>query len=54
MVKSWFMSSERDIYGVITVWRILQHTDKQEVEAEEKLQPKVLLGVGRYKISQEQ
>ena len=36
---------ERDVDGVVTVWRMVQHIDKQEVGAEEKSQPKGLLWV---------
>ena len=39
------------MYGVVTIWRTVQHTDKQEVGAEGKSQPKVLLMVGRCKVS---
>ena len=45
------MLSERDVDGVVTVRRMVQHTDYQEVGAEAKSQPAVPLGVGRWKIS---
>ena len=45
------MLAERDTDYVITVWRMVHHTDEQEVGAEGKLQPEVLLGVGRCKVS---
>ena len=46
------MLSEIDADAVITVMKMAQHTDEQEVGAEEKLQPKVKLqGIGRCKVS---
>ena len=42
---------ENDIDVVITVQRKAQHTDKHEVGEEGKLQPEVLLRVGRCKIT---
>ena len=38
MVKSLSMMSERDVNGVVTVWRTVQHTDEQEVGAEGRSQ----------------
>ena len=41
----------REVDGVVTVKGRVQHTDKQELGVEGKSQPKVLLVVGRCKIS---
>ena len=49
MVKSWPTLSERDADGVITIWKMVQHTDKEEVGAEGKSKPEVLLGCRRCK-----
>ena len=45
------MLSERDVDGVITVKRTVQHTEEQEVEVEGKSQPEVLLGAWRCNFS---
>ena len=37
---------ESDVDGVVTVWRMAQHTDKQYVVEEGRSQPEVLLGFG--------
>ena len=50
VVKNSSILPERDVDGVVTVRRMVQYTYEQEVGAEEKSQPVVLLGVGRYKI----
>ena len=47
------MSSERDVDGVITVGRTVQHTDKHGVGVEGKSQLEVLLGFGRCKSSKQ-
>ena len=36
--------------GVVTVRRMVQHTDNEEVGVEGKSQPKIIFGFGRCKI----
>ena len=50
MVKDWSIFGERDGDGVVSVWRMVQRNDKQEVGVEGKSQPKILFGLGRCKI----
>ena len=45
------MLSERNVDGVVRVWRMIKHTDKQEVGAEGKSLAKVLLVVTSCEIS---
>ena len=51
VIKSWSMLSEKDVDGVVTVWRTVQCTVKNVVRTEGRSQPEVVLGFGRCKSS---